>query len=188
MTYNSASSQDQQAEQRQLLRAFGQTPADVRSRLERELDAFERAVNAAQPHWHTTLPGRSWTAAQESEHIIRVNAGTARIAALLLSDKPLRPGDQTPGILVDGKRQAPAGLQPGPDQSWADLSAGHTQTRAALLNAAAQAPETSDRTFFHPFMGELTALDWLRMAGFHVRHHRKQLEKLVQGDALEHLS
>ena len=180
MTDNSDTRQNQQAEQRQLLRAFGQTPADVQSRLERELDAFERVVEAVQPHWNTTLPGREWTAAQESDHIIRVNAGTAKIAALLLSDKPLRPGDQTPGTLLDGKRQAPAGLQPGPDQAWADLSDAHAQTRAALLQAAAHAPETSERTFFHPFMGELTALDWLRMAAFHVRHHRKQLEKLAQ--------
>lgn len=163
-----------------MLRVFGQTPADVQSRLKRELDAFERVVEAVQPSWNTTLPGRAWTAAQESDHIIRVNAGTAKIAALLLSDKPLRPGDQTPGTLLDGKRQAPAGLQPGPDQAWADLSAAHAQTRAALLHAAAHAPETSERTFFHPFMGELTALDWLRMAAFHVRHHRKQLETLAQ--------
>ncbi|THF70104.1 DinB family protein [Deinococcus sp. Arct2-2] len=181
MTDNSATRQDQQAEQRQMLRAFGQTPADVQARLERELDAFERAVAAVQPHWHTTLPQRAWTAAQESDHIIRVNAGTARIAALLLSDKPLRPTDQTPGVMVDGKRKAPAGLEPGPDQAWDALSGAHAQTRAALLQAAAHAPETSDRTYFHPYMGELTALEWLKMATLHMRHHRKQLERLAQG-------
>ncbi|MFB9990756.1 DinB family protein [Deinococcus oregonensis] len=184
MTDNSATWQDQQAEQRQQLRAYAPTPADVQARLERELNAFERAVEAVQPHWHTTLPGRAWTAAQESDHIIRVNAGTARIAALLLSDRPLRPTEQIPGVMVDGKRQAPAGLEPGPDQAWADLSAAHTQTRAALLQAAAQAPESSERTFFHPYLGQLTALEWLKMAALHIRHHRKQLEQLAQGSAV----
>ncbi|ANE42624.1 DinB family protein [Deinococcus puniceus] len=181
MTDNSASLQDQQAEQRQLLRAFAPTPTEVQVRLERELDAFERVVEAVQPHWNTTLPGREWTAAQESDHIIRVNAGTAKIAALLLSDKPLRPTDQTPGVMVDGKRKAPAGLEPGPDQAWADLSAAHAQTRAALLHAAAHASETSDRTYFHPYMGQLTALEWLKMAALHMRQHRKQLEALARG-------
>ncbi|WP_019588773.1 DinB family protein [Deinococcus apachensis] len=158
------------------LRAMGDSPEEVRDRLARELGAFEAAVLAAQPQWHETLPFRAWTAAQESEHVILVNEGTARIVALLLSDRPLRPVPPVPGELVEGRRQAPTGTRPGPDQPWETLRERHATAREALLSHAPRATDDPGRRFFHPFMGEITALDWLRMAAFHIRHHRKQLQ------------
>lgn len=157
------------------LRALGTSPEEVRDRLARELGAFEAAVLAAQGRWHEPLPGRTWTAAQEAEHVILVNEGTARIVALLLSDRPLRPVPQVPGEVVEGKRQAPDATRPGPDQPWEALRERHATVREALLGQAPRATDDPGRRFFHPFMGELTALDWLRMAAYHVRHHRQQL-------------
>lgn len=159
-----------------MLRALGNTPEEVRARLVKELDAFEAAVLTAQPRWHEVLPGREWTAAQESEHVILVNEGTARIVALLLSNRPLRPVLPVPGKLVEGRRQAPDGTRPGPDQPWETLRERHAAAREALLGSAPLASDDPERRFFHPFMGELTALDWLRMAAYHVRHHCKQLQ------------
>ena len=63
------------------LRAFGKTPADVAERLEREYSLFTASVARAQPHWHTRLPERTWTPAQEVEHTILVNEGSAKVAA-----------------------------------------------------------------------------------------------------------
>lgn len=159
-----------------MLRAFGETPAEVRTRLERELDAFEAAVARAGSRWNEPLPGRTWTAAQEAEHVILVNEGTARIVGLLASDRPLRPVPAVPGELVEGRRRAPASLHPGPGQAWSELEERHAASRAALLSGAERATEDPERRFFHPFLGDLTALDWVRMVGSHVRHHRKQLE------------
>ncbi|BDP43559.1 hypothetical protein DAETH_35280 (plasmid) [Deinococcus aetherius] len=159
-----------------MLRALGTSPEEVRHRLERELDAFEAAVEGARGRWHELLPGRTWTAAQEAEHVILVNEGTARIVALLTSDRPLRPVPAVPGELVDGRRQAPANLRPGPGQEWEALAERHAASRAALLQSAGQATENPERRFFHPFLGELTALDWVRMVVLHIHHHRKQLQ------------
>lgn len=158
------------------LRRLGGSGEEVAARLERELDAFERAVAGAQARWHVPLPGREWTAAQEAEHVLLVNESSARIAALLASDRPLRPVPRTPGEERDGKRQAPEGTRPGPGQPWEALAERHQAARAQLLALAAQAGDDPGRTFFHPFMGDLTALDWLRMAAYHIGHHRRQLE------------
>lgn len=159
-----------------MLRAFGASPADVRSRLERELDAFEAAVARSGGRWHDALPNRTWTAAQEAEHVILVNESTARIVALLNSDKALRPVPIVPGEVVEGRRQAPAAVQPGPGQAWVELEERHAASRAALLGHVERATDDPERRFFHVFLGDLTALDWLRMAAYHVRHHRRQLE------------
>lgn len=158
------------------LRRLGTTGEEVAARLTRELDAFEAAVAGAQDRWHQTLPGREWTAAQEAEHVILVNESSARIAGLLASDRPLRPIPRDPGVEVGGKRQAPEGARPGPDQPWDALAVRHVAVREHLLTLAARAGDDPQRTFFHPFMGDLTALDWLRMAAYHVGHHRRQLE------------
>ncbi len=158
------------------LRAFGQSPAEVAERLERELGTFEQTAQRAQRHWHTRLPERDWTPAQESEHVILVNEGTAKVAALLLSDKPLRPVEQQPVVAdAQGKRRAPAATVPEHEQPWEALSERYQTVGAVLQAAALRAPEDAERKFWHPAMGELTALDWLRMAAYHTRHHRKLL-------------
>ncbi|WP_104992541.1 DinB family protein [Deinococcus sp. NW-56] len=158
------------------LRRLGTTGDEVAARLTRELDAFEAVVARSQDRWHQPLSGREWTAAQEAEHVILVNESSARIAALLASDRPLRPTPRVPGEEVGGKRQAPEGTRPGPDQSWEALAGRHAAVRAQLLMLVEHAGDDPERTFFHPFMGDLTALDWLRMAAYHVGHHRRQLE------------
>ncbi|MPY66443.1 DinB family protein [Deinococcus sp. SDU3-2] len=158
------------------LRRLGTTGDEVAARLTRELDAFEATVARAQDRWHKLLPGREWTAAQEAEHVLLVNESSARIAALLASDRPLRPTPRVPGKEVGGKRQAPEGTRPGPDQPWEALAERHAAVRTQLLTLAEGAGDDPERTLFHPFMGDLTALDWLRMAAYHVGHHRRQLE------------
>ncbi|WP_420596249.1 DinB family protein [Deinococcus sp.] len=159
------------------LRAFGKTPPDVAERLERELMAYTAAAERAAPHWHTLMPERTWTPAQESEHVILVSEGSAKVAALLLSDKELRPTPQQP-IEADaqGRRLAPPGTIPGEGRAWSELQPRHVAVQAALMAAARHAPEASERRFWHGAMGDLTALDWLRMAAYHTRHHRKKLE------------
>ncbi|MDL2345844.1 DinB family protein [Deinococcus sp. MIMF12] len=168
--------QEDWAQAAAMLRRLGTTGDEVAARLKRELDAFEAAVTRSQDRWHERLPGREWTAAQEAEHVILVNESSARIAGLLASDRPLRAAPRDPGVEVGGKRQAPEGTRPGPDQPWDALAGRHAAVREQLLTLAERAGDAPERTFFHPFMGDLTALDWLRMAAYHVGHHRRQLE------------
>ncbi|WP_225429938.1 DinB family protein [Deinococcus detaillensis] len=168
------------------LLAFGKTPDEVAGRLERELSTYQQTVARAQAHWNAVLPERDWSPAQETEHVILVNEGSAKIAALLLSDKQLRPTEQTP-IEVDaqGRRQAPSNTLPSAGQPWEHLDARFGQAGQMLQTLALRADDNTERRFFHAAMGEITALDWLRMAAFHTRHHRKKLEAgLTQLEAL----
>lgn len=156
------------------LRALGETPADVQARLTRELDAFGEALQSREGDWQRQQPGRDWSPAQETEHVMKVNGAVASVLRLLLSDRPLRPGEQAPGELRDGKRQAPVATMPSETgTAWAEVEAHWQASRAALEAQAAQVRETPGRTVWHPFFGELDALDWLRMGVYHIGHHRR---------------
>jgi DinB superfamily len=159
-----------------MLHAFGETPEQMRLQLSRAFELFEAAISDAQPHWLTAPAEGRWSPAQVSEHVALVSEGVAKIVGLLLSDKPLRSVPAEPGETVDGKRLAPVNLQPGPGSDWTGLQP-RWQASHASLAAAAERLEHADpsRRFYHPFMGELDACDWLRMATYHIRHHRRQL-------------
>ena len=166
------------------LLAFGAAPADVAERLERELTAYEAMARRAQPDWHRPLPERTWTPAQESEHVLLVAESTAKIVRLLLSGVPLREMLKVP-ISTDeqGRRQAPSGTEPGPDQPWEALADRYAAVLPALQGQALsiQGEQPAAQTFFHPALGDLGALDWLRTAAFHTRHHRHSLKAGLDG-------
>ena len=80
--------------------------------------------------------------------------------------------------MIGGRRVSPERLEPGSGLAWADL-AGRWQAACERLNAVSARLQDADlsRRYAHPFLGEIDAHDWLRMATFHTRHHRKQLEE-----------
>lgn len=168
--------QPSEQEQMAALRAAYPTPADLASRMHRELDALDAVIRAAAPHWTTVQPGREWTPAQEAEHTIIINEGTGRLARLLMSDKEIRQPPLVPGEYRDGKRQAPPSTLPGGDVTPEALLERNAATRDLLTVTPAPNPE---RTYHHPFMGQLDALDWLRMAAYQTRHHRQAIERGV---------
>ena len=158
------------------LARFGSSPDELASRLAQELHAFESAAQRAQHCWGERLAARDWTFAQECEHVVLVNEMSAKIARLLLSDRPLRPAPPIAGEVIDGRRQAPTGTLPGPGLPWSELALRHESSGEALLSQTRGAHEVPERTFPHPFLGPLSALDWIRMACAHTRHHRRQIE------------
>lgn len=160
-------------EQLAALHALSPTPEAVADRLRRELDAFEQVLREAEATWDRRMPDREWSPAQEAEHVILVNEGTARIVRLLLSDKPLREVPEQPGRIVNGRRLAPEGTEPGPGQPLSTLLDRHAAARALLVEF--QPEPNPARTFYHPFLGRLDALDWLRMTTWHTRNHRKAM-------------
>ena len=160
-------------EQLASLSAVYPTPEALVEGMRQELGAFEATMNGAAPYWHTRMPGRDWTPAQEADHTILINEGTGKLVRLLLSGKPLRETEEQPGVVEGGRRIAPPGTEPGPDQPLETLLARHATTRALLEVHADPDPE---RTFYHPFMGKIGALDWLRMAAYQTRHHRLSMQ------------
>lgn len=160
------------------LLALGRTPDEVRANLNAALDGLEAHLRERQADWTTTQPGREWSPAQEAEHVLLINDSIAGVMGLLLSDKPLREMPKTPGVLKDGKRQAPSFAQPSAaGLTSADLDTRWAQSRAKLEAVAEQVRETPDRTFWHPFFGDLDALNWLRMVAGHAASHHALLKK-----------
>ena len=159
-----------------MLQAFGETPEQMRTELDKAFERFEAGIPEALPHWLAAPADGRWSPAQVTEHVVIVSEGVARIVGLLLSGKPLRSVPAEPGETIDGRRVAPASLVPGAGSDWAELEP-RWQASHAELSAVAGHLEGADpsRRFPHPFMGELDAHDWLRMATFHIRHHRRQL-------------
>ena len=159
------------------LRPLGATPDEARSRLAHELGRFGAHLRTREADWTRVQPGRSWTPAQETEHVLLVNDLTAGVLRLLASDKPLRAGPQVPGEVQGGKRLAPQGTEPSREgRAWEGVDTEWERSAEALRAAAARVTDDPERTFWHPFFGEISALDWLRMIVFHVRNHRQLLE------------
>lgn len=166
------------AEMKATLQVFGRTPQELAENLETAIARFEtRAARARQEgRWLTAPAEDKWSPAQITEHVLLVNEGTAKVVALLTGDKPLRSGGQ-PGEYRGGKRMAPAATLPGDGLAWEALEERWAASRNLLPQLTARlAGADEGRTFFHAFMGELGAADWLRMASYHTRHHRRQLE------------
>ncbi|MFC5847642.1 DinB family protein [Deinococcus petrolearius] len=161
-----------------VLRAMGETPDEVRARLSTELERFEAQLRRRRGDWTRPQPGRDWSPAQEAEHVLLIDTGVMRILGLLLSGREVQPMPQVPGALKGGKRQSPASAVPSAEGlAWDTWEARWAEHRAALEQVAAGVRQTPDRTFWHPFFGELDALDWLRMVVGHARSHRKLLER-----------
>lgn len=166
------------------LRAMGETPEAVQARVRDELDQFEAHLKTRQSDWSQVQPGREWSPAQEAEHVVLINRSITSLVALLMSDKPLRAAPQVPGSLKDGKRQAPPFSVPSEGGlAWDDLQTQWAEHRAALLAVTDSVRETPGRTFWHPFFGELGALDWTRMVAGHLGNHRRLLEKSAAAHA-----
>ncbi|WP_407539457.1 DinB family protein [Deinococcus radiomollis] len=168
--------QPERASGTRMLTAFGETPAQIQAELHKAFGRFEAAIPDHQGHWLTSPAEGRWSPAQVTEHVLLVNENVARIVALLLSDTPLRAGPAVPGQTLDGKRLAPAGLEPGEGLPWDALEPRWQASRAVLDGVAARL-EGADltRRYFHPFLGEIDAHDWTRMVTFHLRHHCRQL-------------
>ena len=164
-----------------LLAFAGATPGEVHTRLQRELDLFWQHVQTRRHDWQQVQPGREWSPAQEVEHVLLINGAVTGVLRLLLSDRPLRPVPQEPGVLRDGKRQAPASSLPSEGGvAWDEAAEKWAQSRAAAEEISAQVRATPDRTFWHPFFGELDALNWQRMLTSHVMSHRLLLERSAE--------
>ncbi|RJF73119.1 DinB family protein [Deinococcus cavernae] len=163
-----------------LLRSFGDSPEDVSRHLQAELDALEGHLGTRQGDWTRVQAGREWSPAQELEHVLAIGRAGGKAIHLLLSEKELRAFPQLQGELKEGKRQTPDFARPSPDglawEAWTEAWQTHRQE---LEGAAARLRATPERRLWHPYFGELDALDWMRSLVGHLRGHRELLERSV---------
>ena len=134
-----------------------------------------------------------WTIANIVEHIAIVQEGMARISAKLLSEAQNR-GGQSDGKAkisedfvknalesLDKKLEAPERVRPSGKVSIAESLAKMEETRQKLvdLRPLFESVECSDFKFPHPFLGDLTAHEWLALVGGHEIRHIRQIKNIL---------
>jgi uncharacterized damage-inducible protein DinB len=138
--------------------------------------------------------GEKWTIANLVEHIAIVQDGIARISGKLLSQAQSA-GKKSDGSLIlsenfaqkaeeakKRKFEAPDRVHPTGTQTIAESLGKMREARQNLENLRPlfESVECSDAKFPHPFMGDLTAHEWLALVGGHEARHLQQIENLLE--------
>ena len=140
-----------------------------------------------------TLPeGEGWTAAQILEHIAHVNSSTLRICTKLLSKSAesgtsvtyanISEAFREKGVeIATMKIEAPEIVQPNKDMSASESLAALDENMAGFdaLRPMFETRDASAARFPHPFFGEITAHEWLALAGGHELRHIKQMRNVA---------
>lgn len=142
----------------------------------------------------TFLPeGEKWTIAHIVEHIAIVEDGMSKISAKLLA-KAESAGKKATGVAVLTenfakkasearalKLEAPDRVHPTGNQSIDESLAKMEENRRTLekLRPLFETVECSDYKFPHPFMGDLSAHEWLVLVGGHEARHLAQIERIL---------
>ncbi len=137
--------------------------------------------------------GEKWTIAHIVEHIAIVQDGMTRISAKLLAQAQSA-GKKSNGevILTDNfakkavearqlKFEAPDIVHPTGKLTINESLAKMEENRQNLekLRPLFESVECADYKFPHPFMGQLTAHEWLTLVGGHEARHLAQIEKIL---------
>lgn len=169
-----------------------QTISELYANNDRIREKTKQFVASLTDEQTTALPdGESWTFAQIIEHIAIVQDGMTKISAKLLtaaqaagktSDGAARLSEnfvQKAGEAFNVKLEAPERVRPTGSQTVAESVRKMDEAQDALENLRPlfESVECSDFKFPHPFMGELTAHEWLALVGGHEARHLRQLEK-----------
>lgn len=134
-----------------------------------------------------------WTIAHIIEHITIVQDGMTKISAKLLNEA------QGAGKSSDGtaklsenfmqkaaeakalKLEAPERVRPTGNQTIAESLRKMDENRQRLeeLRPLFESVDCSETKFPHPFMGDLTAHEWLTLVGGHEARHIRQIENIL---------
>ncbi len=138
--------------------------------------------------------GEKWTLAQFVEHIGIVEGGMSQICGKLLaaaqsenkaSDGSLKLSDEfksKAAEIINLKLEAPERVLPSGAHTLAQSLAKLDENRAALneMRPLFESLDGTEHKFPHPFLGNLTAHEWLLMIGRHESRHTEQLKKYLE--------
>jgi hypothetical protein len=149
---------------------------------QREREAIHRLIrscdaeSAARRVLIARLPGmedssQNWSVWMTLDHLRIIHNGLGRTI-----------GSLAKGIVPPGKAST-AAVKPSPDVTAAVVS-DYEKSCAELLATVAAIPnlKTAAR-FAHPWFGPLDAAGWHAMAGTHLAIHRRQIERILEGQA-----
>ena len=138
--------------------------------------------------------GEKWTIAHIIEHVAIVQDGMAKISAKLLNEAKNADKKSNGEIVLSEsfrqkaveaqqlKFEAPERIHPTGSQTIAESLVKMAETRRLLedLRPLFETVECSDFKFPHPFMGELTAHEWLTLIGGHEARHHRQIKSMLE--------
>lgn len=172
-----------------------QTISDIYANNEKIHEKTKQFVASLTDEQMKNLPeGEKWTIAEIVEHIAIVQDGMMKISGKLLTQAKAA-GKQADGAarLSENfatkaaeagqiKFEAPDRVRPTGNQTIAESLTKMEETRRALeeLRPLFESVECSDFKFPHPFMGDLTAHEWLALIGGHEARHLKQIENRLE--------
>lgn len=141
-----------------------------------------------------TLPeGEKWTIANIAEHVSMVEAGIVRICEKLLSkaESENQPSDgaiamsesfgQKAAEIAKIKLEAPEFVHPSGERSIEEVMEKFAENQEKLLELKPMFEkfDSSGHRFPHPYLGNLSAGEWLILVGGHKMRHIKQMENLA---------
>ncbi len=141
-----------------------------------------------------TSDAAKWSIQQIVEHLALVGGGTARICTKLVDGARAdnKPGDGSFSLSDEfnhrsemaaaAKIEAPDRVQPSGEipiaESLQKLS--ESQTAINALRPDMERLDLAGHTFPHPFFGDLTAAEWLVVAGGHEMRHTLQIQRVLE--------
>jgi len=169
--------------------------ADIYSANQKISDELATTLDGISPDEAAALPdGEKWTIQQIVEHLSMVDYGILRICSKLLEEAKTvgRPSDGTIKVsanfsekaaVVDNvKVEAPERVQPTGTVSIAEALDKMNANRPAFdtMRSDLEKYDLSEPKYPHPYFGDITAAEWLIVAGAHERRHTKQIERLLE--------
>ena len=138
--------------------------------------------------------GEKWTISQIVEHIAIVDEGSSKICNRLLTkareeNRPaagsvnISNGFRTQSAEIDQiKIVAPDRVQPSGNIPIADSLVRMEENRRRLgeIKPLFENFDGDSDKFPHPFLGDLSAVEWLIMKGGHEARHTRQIERILQ--------
>ena len=171
-----------------------QTIAEIYSGNDKIREKFIQTLSPLTDEQASTLPdGETWSVAQIAEHVAIVENGVARICEKLLKESQAngQTSDGTTFIsdsfrskgveVAETKLEAPNMVHPSSGSNIADSLAKMEETSAKFndLRPLFETCDCSDFKFPHPYFGELSASEWLTLAGGHKMRHLKQIRNVL---------
>ncbi len=171
-----------------------QTIAEIYAGNDNIQKKFIDTLTGLSPEQASALPeGETWSVAQIAEHVAIVENGMARICEKLLKEA------QAKGKTSDGttfisdnfrakgaevaviKLEAPTMVKPAGNSTVAESLAKMDETNAKFneLRPLFDTCDCSDLKFPHPYFGDISAAEWLTLAGGHKARHLKQIRNVL---------
>jgi len=138
--------------------------------------------------------GEKWSIQEIVEHIAIVHEGTGRICAKLVREAKAAGGvgegkinlsggfGEKSKAIADMKVDAPERVHPTGEMTIDEAFTKMDTTREFFesLRGDMEAADLSVHTFPHPYFGQITAAEWLVLAGGHESRHIAQIERLKE--------